>query len=389
MSVGVDDLSHMTFEEPIQVKINTLLQIMSIDNVEREILRVYYLHIDWSDILFLNRETCQTRFSLDNNYLCKINCKKINTSNSDDLDTQYEVLVTWPRDGRQERWRLIARRKYNSLEKFIYSFVYESLASPEVAADQNPPVTPEDERLILTENFEKMDACEKILSTWFRNETFDIPCHWQGKILCKLHCKEEDITSTRPYDYDPNHPEMPAGDLTTTYKLVVMWMRDGRKEHWTLVVSWTKGKKIKSFRYEPGLVENLEQLKSLTTDPVETVIDVQVVTISEDYELKRRTMDVQPSETVKTFLQRLHPGIVQFGHGFVNHERPINMTWVNPQEMMQEKIQNFWDTKRDINDQYLIVLFYFTDEKYKRELKQIQEAWREIAAVQKWSGLPS
>ena len=95
MSVGVDDLRHMTFDEPIQAKINTLLQTMSIDMVEREILRVYYLHIDWRDILFRNLETCQTRLSLNNNYLCTINCKKINTSNSDDLDTQYEVPVSY------------------------------------------------------------------------------------------------------------------------------------------------------------------------------------------------------------------------------------------------------------------------------------------------------
>jgi hypothetical protein len=52
---------------------------------------------------------------------------------------------------------------------------------------------------------------------------------------------------------------------------------------------------------------------------------------------------------------------------------------------MQEVIKNFWPVKND-KEEYLIVSFSFTDEQYKRDLQQIQEAWLEIAAVKKWSG---
>ena len=100
------------------------------------------------------------------------------------------------------------------------------------------------------------------------------------------------------------------------------------------------------------------------------------------------TVNVEPSETVQTFVEKQGADgnvVAKLGFGFLYHERPVKMTWVHPQETMQKVIKNFWPVKND-KQEYLIVSFSFTDEQYKRDLEQIQEAWLEIAAVKKWSG---
>ena len=262
MSDGVHDLRDMTFdEEPIQAKIDTALQRTSIDKVEREILRDYYLRMhDWRDIVFRNLDTCEMRLSLNKNYLCTIKCGKTHASNSDDVDTEYEALVTWPRDGRQERWKLIARRKYNQSEKFIYSFVYESLASPAVAADQNPSanrVTPADDRHILAKYFPKMEASKEILSTNFRDENFHIDCRWEGRRLCTLHCRKEDISfpraeaAMRGATVADDRYILGTHENLTVYNLVVKWGRQQPDESWTLKVVQTgyKPKMVIEFKY--------------------------------------------------------------------------------------------------------------------------------------------
>jgi hypothetical protein len=193
------------------------------------------------------------RLSLNTNYLCTIKCEKKHVSHSDDLDTEYEALVTWARDGRQERWKLVARTKYgpyNGTKKFIYSFEYESVTVP---ANR---VTPEDDRHILSTYFPKMEAGKTILATTFRNEDFPITCVWGGRRLCTLHCRKEDIFSPdvkaamRGETVAEDNHILATSENLTVYNLVVKWGPHQPDESWTLQVSWEgyKPKTVREFK---------------------------------------------------------------------------------------------------------------------------------------------
>ena len=262
MSARVSDVRNMKFEQTRQDTIDKWMQDMSIEEVERKILKVYSGKImGWNNVLsdkFEMKINFGMKMSLDANALCAIVCRQ--TGGKNDI-TEYEAIVTWPRDNREEIWQLEFRNSPLS----VYYVNFMQVRSPAVAAT---PGTPDDDRYILATFFPKMQACKDILSIYFRNESFRMDCVWEGRVLCTLDCREEDISFPRAQAAirgatvaDDRHILATQENLTV-YNLVVQWARQQPDESWTLKVAQTghKPKTVIEFRYN---------------DPNSAVTDVQ------------------------------------------------------------------------------------------------------------------
>ena len=385
MSESVHDVRNMKFEQRRQDIIDEWMQKLPIEELERKILKDYRgVILGWKEGLSGNFEM---HMSLDGNALCAIVCTEKREVHG---IIEYEAIVTWPRDKRKEYWQLEYRSNMNS----VYGFDFMEVTSPAVAATH---VTPDDDRYILATYFPRMQAGKDILSTSFQNENFPLHCRWEGKMLCSLHCSRKDISFPHVAPRgatvaDDNHLRATTENLTV-YNLTVKWGRHQPDESWTLSVSW-KGhmpKTVHEFKYigpKSRVTDVQQDLEHLRTFIDDAPIAVRVVSISQYYKTEEMTVNVEPSETVQTFVEKQGGDgnvVAKLGFGFLYLERPIKMIWVHPQETMQRVIQNFWPEKGD-TEEYLIVSFSFTDAQYKRDLEQIQKAWLEIAAVKKWSG---
>ncbi len=93
------------------------------------------------------------------------------------------------------------------------------------------------ERGILHDYYRAMGCFGTILALDFDlDETFEYQCRLDGNYLCTISHDRDDRITTK---------QMPGFQA---YRLVVMWPRDGRKEHWTLqLMVWGTGE----FRENP------------------------------------------------------------------------------------------------------------------------------------------
>ena len=244
MSKNVHDVRNMKFEQRRQDTIDKWMQDMSIEKVERKILKEYSGVIDgWTKVL---SDKFEMQMSLNNNALCAIVCTLRGATNS---SIEYQAIVTWPRDNREEVWQLEYFRNTTS----IYGFDFMRVKSPAVAATH---VTPDDDRYILATYFPKMQACKDILSIYFRDKDFSIDCRWAGDKLCTLRCRKQDIYYPQRGAHsgatvgEDNHILATHKNLTV-YNLVVQWTRHQPDESWTLKVTQNghQPKQVHEFRY--------------------------------------------------------------------------------------------------------------------------------------------